>query len=63
MFYFLRISRERQFREFKNLVKINITIALLKKNKKILNYKLREKVQNQKFVKIWTRENDQIYSN
>ena len=63
MFLFLRISRERQFREFKNLVKINITIALLKKNQKILNYKLREKVQNQKFVKIWTRENDQIYSN
>ena len=48
MFYYSRILRGGQVREFRNLAKIIIIIAL-KKNE---NSKLREKSPNQKFAKI-----------
>ena len=39
-FYFSRISRGGQIHEFKNLAKINIIIALLKKNDNLNTRKL-----------------------
>ena len=52
-FYFLRISREGQIREFKNIAKIVNIIALLKKNEdsQILNFAKRPKIGNSRKFK------------